>query len=182
MFPLIFYIIWLFLILGLVPLDQGEPNLSAIAQTTDPLSTLFGTFQSGQTTHHIGISQNWFALCALVTSFLAVCISLKDFIADGIHIKQKISNPQWADAITTGLSLAPPLFFALFYPDGFELALNYAGIFVAVLFGILPGMIVYSARRHPSNQAATSFRCWGGTPLLVVQVAIALGIIYLQLI
>ena len=54
LFPLVFYIIWLFLILGLVPL-RGETNsLQAIAQTADPLATLFGTFQQSTSMHYIG--------------------------------------------------------------------------------------------------------------------------------
>lgn len=177
-FPLVFYIVWLLLILGLVPLT-GPHSLASIVDAPDTLSALFGKFQNSETLHNIGISQNWFALCALVTSFLAVCLSLKDFIVDGMHLRQKIPNPQASSMVGTGLALVPPLFFAIFFPNGFEAAIGYAGIFVAILFGILPGLIVYQARNHHHH---AKFRCWGGTGLLVVQVTIAVFIIYAQLV
>ena len=62
------------------------------------------------------------------------------------------------------ITFLPPLSYAWFYPSGFLLALGYAGVFVAILHGILPVMMVWSSRnkglvrpyRAPGGKVAMS--------------------------
>ncbi len=72
------------------------------------------------------------------------------------------------------LTFFPPLLFVYFYPEGFILALKYAGIFVAILLAILPALMVF---KLPKKGFYKSFV---GRSLLVMIILIAVGIIALE--
>ena len=75
-----------------------------------------------------------FSTLALVTSFLGVALGLLECIEDLL----KQSFDIHAGRISLGLmTFIPPVLFSLFYPEGFILALGYAGqmfAFYAVVF------------------------------------------------
>jgi tyrosine-specific transport protein len=129
--PLLIYVIWEFVILGLVPVadlaewtnaqGKGELVTQVLAETTG--SKLVIRFAEA------------FAFFAIATSFLPVSYSFVDFLRDGLKgLRQKVSNYRLALLV-----LAPPLLLALSDPHIFLDALDFAGGFCAViLFGILP--------------------------------------------
>lgn len=139
--PLIFYVCWEFLILSLVP-SEGPHGILAIAQGAYPVAALTDTLQGNLGLPFIAAAVGAFSFCALVTSFLAVNLSLKDFLADGLNIRQTIRGR----FLVCLLTVLPPLVYALLFPKGFTFALGYAGVFVAVLYGILPALMVYRGR------------------------------------
>ncbi|WP_438884798.1 aromatic amino acid transport family protein, partial [Bacillus cereus group sp. Bce018] len=70
-----------------------------------------------------------FADLALLTSFLGVSLGLFEFMGDTLRKKGAGVNRFVASVAT----FTPPLLFALFYPQGFIMALGYAAIALAVL-------------------------------------------------
>ena len=62
------------------------------------------------------------------------------------------------------LTFLPPLMIVLFYPASFMLALNYAGIWCAVLLALLPALMAWSGRYR--QQINASYRVMGGKKLL----------------
>ena len=63
------------------------------------------------------------------------------------------------------LTFLPPIIFALFYPQGFVLALGYAGQMFAFYAVVLPVALVWRARRvHPK----LPYRVAGGNGLLLL--------------
>eukprot|EP01066_Platyproteum_vivax_P002681 Platyproteum_vivax@DN1330_c0_g1_i1.p2 len=76
------------------------------------------------------------------------------------------------------LMFMPPLLFALFYPSGFVVALGYAGVFVAILYGILPTLMVWRGRYIEKRKE--KFRVIGGKSLLLVMFMGSLAIIFFQ--
>ncbi|HLF66241.1 MAG TPA: aromatic amino acid transport family protein, partial [Gammaproteobacteria bacterium] len=68
--------------------------------------------------------------------------------------------------------------FALFFPKGFLMALGYAGTFVAILYGILPALMVWRARYH--DRLTPKLRVFGGKPLLCVILIASVAIILFQ--
>jgi tyrosine-specific transport protein len=137
------YILWEFMILGVIPIE-GERGLLSILVTGQPASGIAESL-------HVTLNNNWigwlfraFTVFAVVTSFIGVSFSLFDFVIDSFNIRRTAIGKIY------GLLLifVPSLLFAFFYPDGFVLALTYAGIFVAILLGILPVAMTWSGRYH----------------------------------
>lgn len=83
-----------------------------------------------------------FSFFAITTSFLGVSLSLRDFLADGLKMGKK-------KLLLTIATYLPPLFFVFVYPRAFIMALDFAGIFVALLLGIWPILMVLRKRMSP---------------------------------
>ena len=110
-----------------------------------------------------------FSTLALVTSFLGVALGLLECIED--LLKQSFNIH--AGRISLGLmTLIPPVLFSLFYPEGFILALGYAGQMFAFYAVVLPVALVWKARSIYPN---LPYRVWGGKALLVI--ILMLGVI-----
>ena len=110
-----------------------------------------------------------FSTLALVTSFLGVGLGLLECIEDLLKRSFNIS----AGRISLGLmTFIPPLVFALFYPEGFILALGYAGQMFAFYAVVLPVSLVWKARRAHSN---LPYKVWGGNLTLII--VLVLGVI-----
>jgi len=98
-------------------------------------------------------------------------LSLFDFLADAFHIKRSPVGRLKLVIIT----LIPPYFYAVFYPQGFILALSYAGVFVALLGILLPAIMVGIGRWRGLSKG---YRVPGGWFILLLMVLIALGIVW----
>ncbi len=136
--PLIIYLLWEVLILGIVPI-QGEYSLTRAWQTgasaTQPLTQILKN-------KWIVIGASFFSFFAIVTSFLGVTLSLSDFLMDGFKIKKTWEGRLLACLLT----FIPPLIFVLTYQRGFIIALEYAGAFVAILLIFLPAMMAWKLK------------------------------------
>ena len=88
-------------------------------------------------------------------------------------------NEQVVAVALQGAPLAPPLLFALFYPSGFVAALGYAGVFVAILYGLLPAFMVWHGRYIEKKKER--FRVFGGKLFLLIVIIGSMGIIYFQI-
>lgn len=137
--PLLIYLIWEVVMLGIIPLEGREGLLSALDQggvATSVLRKVVGK-------SWINTVAQSFALFAIVTSFLAQSLSLIDFLADGL----KIPKVRFGRLGLVFLTLALPFLFAYLYPGIFIKALNLAGGFSAViLFGVMPVCMVWILR------------------------------------
>lgn len=170
--PLFIYLIWEWLILGLVPVHGEEGFLQIIEEggmATDVLKSAAGALWV------VEIAQ-YFALFAILTSFLGNSLSFVDFLSDGLGIKKDPKGKLWLCFLVIG----PPFLLAFVYPHIFLLALNYAGAFGAViLFGILPALMVWSGRYR--KHLGTAPVVPGGKFVLIAIILFALWIILLQL-
>lgn len=145
--PLVAYLFWQGVVLGLVPPKAFEGAIEEGQLVTRVLRDSIG---SSWVTDLV----EYFAFFAIVTSLLTVALSFVDFLADGLHIEKKPKGK----VLLCGMVLIPPFLFAMLYPKIFLVALGYAGSFGAVaLFGILPAMMVWAGRYRQHRQ---------GSPLL----------------
>lgn len=168
--PLFIYLIWEWIILGIVPLQDFKAALDQGEIATDALKNAVGA------SWVVDVAQA-FAFFAIVTSFLSVALSFVDFLADGLNIKK---TPQ-GKVILALLVLVPPFLCALLYPTIFLLALNTAGGFGAViLFGILPALMVWKGRY--TQQLNKPQLVPGGKPLLILILLFSTWIVALQFI
>lgn len=110
-----------------------------------------------------------FSTLALITSFLGVGLGLLECIEDLLKRSFNVT----AGRISLGLlTFIPPLVFALFYPEGFILALGYAGQMFAFYAVVLPVSLVWKARRAHTN---LPYKVWGGNLTLII--VLVLGVI-----
>lgn len=137
--PLITYIIWQGLILGIVPLN-GPHSLTEALQNGQNAVHPLKYFIGNSSVYTIA---SYFAFFALVTSFFGVALGLMDFLSDGL----KITKDSRGKTYLSLLVFIPPLLIACLYPHIFLTALDYAGGFgSAILLGILPIIMVWSLR------------------------------------
>jgi tyrosine-specific transport protein len=132
--PLVVYIVWEAVILGIVPLREAHEWHRARGQghmITDLLETVSHS-------PHVTMAARFFALFAIATSFLPVAFSFLDFLRDGVGVKDTQKNRVFMGLLV----LAPPLVVALTKPHLFLSALGLAGGFCTVLlFGLLPALM-----------------------------------------
>lgn len=161
--PISLYIIWELILLGIIPIS-GDLSLLAIKAQGSPATDIPLTLKklSGQT--NLGLAAGYFSIFALTSSLLGVSISLFDFLADGLHVKKTFTGRLFIAAIT----FVPPLLFISLFPQGFSYALSFAGIFVSLLLGILPIIMVWQLRYV--KMKASPLRILGGKPLMIITV------------
>jgi tyrosine-specific transport protein len=170
--PLVVYLLWEILILGLIPLEGEGGFRHGLDQGDLATQLLKGAIGSP----YVGLLAEYFAFFAIVTSFLGVGLSFVDFLADGLHIK-KIGKSKLA---LCAMVVAPPYLFSLFYPKVFIAAINYAGAFgVVLLFGILPVAMVWSGRYRQRLGSVPQLP--GGKLTLSLVLFYALAVILLQI-
>ncbi len=168
--PLLVYIVWQWIILGIVPPQEFAQAINKGEIATEALREAVGA------SWIVDIAQ-FFALFAIITSLLGVSLSFVDFLADGLRIQKNVRGR----IILILLVLVPPLLFAGIYPSIFLTALNAAGGFGAViLFGILPVLMVWKGRYVQNRNASPLL--FGGRPLLLLLFFFSVWVILLQFI
>lgn len=172
--PLVVYLIWEILILGTLPY-QGPHGLLAILKSGQPATGLTVALENILHSSYIGRIASLFAFFAIATSFVGVSFSLFDFLADGLRIKKT----KLGRIVVASITFLPPLVFVFTYPQGFILALGFAGIFVALLLMILPALIVLSGRYL--KRIDLPYKAKGGIISLVSIIIFSLLIIIIEL-
>ncbi len=163
--PLAAYIVWEWLILGIIPLE-GDQGISATLQqgksAVEPLKYFLQY-------HSIYVVAQYFAFFALVTSFLGVTLGLLDFLADGFHLRKTCKGKLFLCL----LIFIPPIVLAFTRPGLFLEALNIAGgIGCALLLGGLPILMVLSLRYRLKVKSSYQFK--GGLVALTLMLLFVL--------
>lgn len=174
---LIIYLWWLASAFGVIPIG-GDNSFASIAGDPNPPSEFVQLVILLVNSKWVTTSINGFANIALTTAFLGVGLGLFDFLADGF----KRPDTRFGRLQTAGLTFIPPFLFAVFYPEGFVIAINYASISVAILSLVLPVAMVYYLRKNSELKSPYRVRC-GTIGLLLIfllgMVSIALAILFI---
>ncbi|RUO25542.1 tyrosine transporter TyrP [Aliidiomarina minuta] len=164
--PLVIYIIWQALSFGTV----GQDGLMRNNDLPDFVNSIAAVVHSDWVVAAISL----FADLALATSFLGVSLGLFDFLAEKF---QRPDNKR--GRMQTGLiTFLPPLVFALFYPQGFIIALGYAAIALVIIAIVLPVLMVRKAR---IDYADASYQVAGGSLGLYLALLVGALVIIAQL-
>lgn len=140
--PLLCYIAWDMVIMGIIPLD-GTPGLRPMLTSTNSTSDLISALAVTLHNDKVTIIFKFFTSICMVTSFLSVSLSLSDFLSDGFKVtKQGVLG----NAIVLGATFIPPVAIVLFYPNAFLLGLQFAGISVFILMILLPALMAWVGR------------------------------------
>lgn len=160
--PLLCYIAWDLVILGVVPID-GEHGLIKMLHSSSSNSDLVAALAYLLHKDTINLFAKFFTSICMVTSFLSISLSLSDFLSDGLKIKKQGKG----NLIIFGAAFLPPILVVLFYPDAFIRGLQYAGISCFILMILFPPLMAWRGRYHV-NLAQESYQVGGGKWLLVL--------------
>lgn len=157
--PFFIYIVWQWLILGIIPKEGPSSLSSALAAGETAVAPLKYLLE----TRLVTMVGQLFAFFALTSSLLGVALGFRDFLADGLKIKKTPIGK----IFLCGLIFIPPLLLSIYYPNIFLKALDLAGGYgSAYLLGVLPILMVWFGR-YKKNLSG-SYRLFGGKPLLIV--------------
>ena len=129
--PLLVYILWQVVTLGVLPANM----VGGVA--SNDVASFMQLLNLATASDSISYFSNIFVFIGVSTSFLGVAIGLFDYLAESLK-KGTSSIQRFQTALFTFL---PPLFFALFFPNGFIMALGYAAIALSVLAVLLPAAV-----------------------------------------
>ncbi|MBA2710189.1 MAG: tryptophan/tyrosine permease [Tatlockia sp.] len=163
--PLICYIIWDAVIMGVVQRD----GLIALATNSHATSGLIKALSMAVESRWITGFFSFFTSICMVTAFLGVSIGLFDFLADGLTLKKSGIQGK----TTLALTFIPPLAVVLINPGIYLHALSYAGFCCVVLLLLLPSIMAWRARKINTGDE----NVWvvpGGTVFLCLIAIIAL--------
>ncbi len=168
---LLFYVVWLFVAMGNLSehsFDKINSSGGSVGELINQLALVSGTRTYLETFLFI------FSDLALLTSTLGVALGLFDYLASLFQRRDSFAGRFQ----TSVLTFCPPALFALFYPDGFIVALGYAAIALSVLAVLLPAAIAWILRRR--RLSSLSYRAPGGNRLLVCSILFGFFIISAQ--
>ncbi|MCH9610747.1 MAG: Tyrosine-specific transport protein [Chlamydiales bacterium] len=169
--PLVLYLGWIAVVMGCIPPEL----LRGIQSHQDQLGSLIEALSAVMKSSMLAAVMFSFCGIAILTSLFGVAISLWDFLADGFSTIKWMKHKA-ALAIVTFI---PPLWMILYFPSAFTSLLGYAGIFVAILSGLLPIAMCWQGRKK-ENWALT-YRAPGGKVLLIGTALFCLSIIVVQI-
>ncbi len=168
--PLGCYLIWCFIVLGVIPTDI----LNNIASSDHSVAELVRAFSLvARTTTMRVFAMGFYTLCVL-TSFLGISLCLADFLDDGVKNTFKKNMPRSYLAL---FSLVPPMLVAVFYPKAFLMGFRYAGYWVIYILIILPVLMVWNSRYR--LKTARDYQVWGGKLILALEMVLALLFLFI---
>lgn len=164
--PLVAYLLWQLATHGVLNQTQflalldKDPTLNGLAEAAHEVTG----------SAWIGITVRVFSAAALITSFLGVALGLFETLED---LLKRVNLP--AGRKTLGLlTFIPPMLFAFFFPQGFIMALGYAGQMFAFYAIVLPIAIVWRVRKQFPTLA---YRVKGGSLSLLLALVIGIFIV-----
>lgn len=170
--PLVIYLFWQVVSQGVI----SQQNLYDSKGLDGFIESLSSLLQSAAIANTLTV----FANLALATSFLGVSLGLFDFFSD--VLKKSDSNKD--RLITALVTFTPPLGFALFYPQGFIMALGYAAIALVILAIFLPVIMVWKQRQIVLNTSKKTdvnlYQVRGGKTALATAAVLGVCIISAQ--
>lgn len=164
------YILWEYIILGLIPKEKLIQMGQAGNSVTELTKAIDLALQAPWITHSIQL----FTLFALLTSFIGVSLGIFDFFADGLKISKTAMGKVWLLLLTLGV----PFGFSFWNPAIFLQALSYAGVFAAILLIGFPAIMAWRGRAQ--FQSAVGYQVWGGKLALLLAILFGFLVIFVQ--
>ncbi|WP_159084803.1 amino acid permease [Dongshaea marina] len=162
--PLVIYLLWLVVMLGILPRFGSSSFSSFLANhTPNDIGDLFVMLGHRSTQHLSSTMMGLFTNVAVMTTFLSLTLALHDYMRDLC----KLSKGRKGRNLSILITYLPPLLVSLFLPSLFQSALEYAAGLQALLLLIIPVAMVWSVRRRQDREGTeVLFRIPGGRGLL----------------
>ncbi len=172
--PLIVYILWELVMLSTLYIE-GPYGLSVLSKSQADGTEISNALEKVFNNPWLNVSTKSFSILAILTSLIGVCLSLFHFLADGLQLSQK----SWTGIQLFLLTFIPPVLSVLLLPTGFVKIISFSSIFIAILLGLLPIMMVWSGRYY--HQKTSKFTLCGGKPLLMLGIVFFIYVIFQEL-
>ena len=170
--PLVCYILWDAVIMGVVERD-GANGLLALMSSDHATSGLTEAISLAVNSHWITGFFGFFTSICMLTAFLGVSLGLFDFLADGLHLKKNGSQGK----LTLALTFLPPLAVVLIKPGIYLQALSYAGVCCVLLLLLLPAVMAWRGRQMDTT--TSQILVPGGIPGLMLIMTIGAALLCL---
>ena len=152
------YFIWIVGTMGNIP----RHDFKAIAAQGGNIDVLVGALSGVLHSPYLNLLLDIFSNFAVACSFLGVSLGFFDYLADLF----KLDNSASGRLKTTVLTFILPLAAALIWPNGFLLAIGYAGLAATVWAVVTPALLARQSRRR---FAQAEWRVRGGMlPIVLV--------------
>lgn len=155
---LVIYFIWIVGTMGNIP----RSDFKAIAAQGGNIDVLVGALSGVLHNRSLNLLLDIFSNFAVACSFLGVSLGFFDYLADLF----KLDNSAIGRLKTTLLTFIVPLTAAMIWPNGFLLAIGYAGLAATLWAVVTPALLAWQARRR---FVSSEWRVGGGiTPIVLV--------------
>ncbi|MCW2257707.1 tryptophan-specific transport protein [Providencia alcalifaciens] len=152
---LVLYFLWILGTMGNLPRAEFLNIINKGGNLDAFIESLYAVLNS----KHLATFLLWFSISAVFCSFLGVAIGLFDYILASLKFQDN-SSGRMKSAL---LCFLPPLLFCILFPNGFLIAIAYAGMAACVWAIICPAVMVLKVReRFPES----TFKVWGGKGLI----------------
>lgn len=156
---LVCYLVWIVAADGNIS-REGFKSVIAAGGNVGDLIKAAGTDSGG----FIRRMLEAFAAMAVATSFLGAGLGLFDYMADML----KFDDSRMGRTKTTVVTFLPPTIGGLLWPDGFLIAIGWAGFAAAVWSVIVPALMLRASRRKFASSIYTAPGRGITVPLLLV--------------
>jgi tyrosine-specific transport protein len=168
------YLIWLFLLFGILPLTGGHSFMS-LENTCQPTTILMAELQWLTGSTWLALCVRFFAFFTLICAFLGVSVSFFDFIKTSFKMKNTLPHKLLILAIMFVL----PFIYSLIYSDGFIRTVFIAGMFIVLMFALFPALMVWSGRYIKGLSFGYTVR--GGKISLGLIILFMIFLLYIQI-
>ncbi len=169
---LLMYILWLFAVLGAMPL-AGDHGIHALPD--QKISSLTAALQAITHNHYLSAGLITFAYFAVATSFMSIAKIVFDFLNDAF-LQLNWKNPRASAQV---LSLLPPVLISVYIPGLFVYALMFSGAIIGILLVFLPAVLVWRGRYH--NNFSHYYQCEGGKRVLIAMMGVGLMVALVEI-
>jgi tryptophan-specific transport protein len=157
LFTLGLYLIWILVAFGTLSRNSLVPVIAAGGNIGDLVVGFQGVAEANS--QNMSLLLNLFSNFAVTSSISAIGLCMFDYIADAFGFDDDAMGRLKSLLISFG----PPALVCLFFPDGFIVAIGYAGLVMIFGYFVVPVRLVLKLR---SDQLETPFRVWGGKPVV----------------
>lgn len=148
-----FYAVWIVAGFGVLGREELRHVYAQGGNISHFLASAERVISSAWVGHFISV----FAFLAVVTSFLGAGLGLFDYIADAFAF-----DDSWnGRAKTAAIAFAPPMLAGVFFPDGFIIAIGFAGFAAAIWSVIVPAAMERKFQRSMAGKDAVARPLWG---------------------
>ncbi|HLF66822.1 MAG TPA: aromatic amino acid transport family protein [Gammaproteobacteria bacterium] len=169
---LLMYVLWLFAVLGAMPLE-GTHGINALPD--QKISSLTAALQAITHNHYLSAGLTTFAYFAVATSFMSIAKIVFDFLNDAF-LQLKLKRPRLTAQV---LTLLPPVMISVYIPGLFVYALMFSGAIIGMLLVFLPALLVWRGRYQ--RNFSHFYQCEGGKSLLIAMMAIGLVVAFIEI-
>lgn len=157
---LVVYSVWQAVTLGQIPRDEFTRIIARGGNIGHMVAAVSSHHKTGMV---LGLL-NTFANLAVISSFLGGSLGLFDFIAD----KFRFSDDHLGRLKSAAITFVPPTTASMFFPNGFIIAIGYAGLAATIFAIVIPATAARVGRRKLGNPL---YRVWGGNGLIYMMYA-----------